>query len=77
VCYYRGQGVPQDHKEAVKWLTKSAEQGDAAAQCLLGLCYENGTGVAKDQKEAVKWYTKSAEQGDERAKKAIEELKSK
>ena len=61
----------------MKWLTKSAEQGDAAAQALLGLCYQNGTGVAEDEKEAVKWYTKSAEQGYAEAKEALEKLKSK
>ena len=57
-------GVAKDEKEAVKWYTKAAEQGDAVGQRLLGWCYVNGTGVAKDEKEAVKWFTKSAEQGD-------------
>jgi TPR repeat protein len=33
--------------------------------------------VYKDEKKAVTWWTKSAEQGDERAKKALELLKSK
>ena len=42
---------------------KLAEQGDANAQCSLGLCYAKGEGVEKDFKEAVKWYRKSAEQG--------------
>jgi len=41
-----------------------AKQGDAVAQCELGLYYYNGTGVAKDFVEAVKWYRKAAEQGD-------------
>ena len=30
--YDNGQGVPQDYKQAVKWYTKAAEQGDADAQ---------------------------------------------
>ena len=60
-------GVAKDEKEAVKWFTKAAEQGDALGQRLLGWCYLNGTGVAKDEKEAVKWFTKSAEQGDAEA----------
>jgi TPR repeat protein len=59
--------VAKDEKEAVKWYTKAAEQGDAWAQSNLGFCYEKGTGVAKDEKEAVKWYTKAAEQGNARA----------
>ena len=76
-CYYNGNGVTQDYKEAVKWYTKSAEKGHADAQCLLGGCYYFGFGVTKDEKEAVKWYTKSAEQGSGYAKEALEKLKSK
>ena len=43
---------------------KKAEQGEAAAQLILGFMYANGTGVPKDAVEAVKWYRKSADQGD-------------
>ena len=55
--------LPAAPAEAVKCYRKSAEQGDAAAQFLLGACYANGSGVSKDLEEAVKWYRKSAEQG--------------
>ena len=65
--YDFGLGVPEDDKEAVKWYTKSAEQGDAEAQFNLGYMYYKGEGVPKDYKEAVKWFTKSAEQGDAQA----------
>ena len=41
-----------------------AEQGDATAQCNLGIMYEFGKGVAQDDAEAVKWYRLAAEQGD-------------
>jgi len=27
ICYYEGEGVPQDYKKAVHWLSKSKEQG--------------------------------------------------
>ena len=30
--YDKGQGVPQDYKEAFNWYRKSAEQGDAEAR---------------------------------------------
>ena len=43
---------------------KSAEQGDATAQFLLGAMYADGRGVAQDDVTAVEWYRKSAEQGD-------------
>jgi len=26
VCYYKGEGVPQDYHKAVEWYTKAAEQ---------------------------------------------------
>ena len=39
-----------------------AEQGDADAQCNLGVCYQYGTGVEKDEQKAVEWYKKAAEQ---------------
>ena len=35
--YEYGQGVVQDHKEAVKWYRLSADQGDALAQINLAL----------------------------------------
>ena len=59
-----GRGVKQDFKEAVKWLRKSAEQGNATGQFNLGVMYANGRGVPQDFKEAVKWYRKAVEQGN-------------
>ena len=44
-CYKKGQDVPRDYEEAVKWYTKAAKQGHAAAQCDLGFCYAVGHGV--------------------------------
>ena len=63
LMYFNGDGVTQDHTEAVKWYTKAAEQGHAKAQYNLGVMYEKGEGVTRSFKEAVKWYTKAAEQG--------------
>ena len=61
--YDKGQGVPQDYAEAVKWYRLAAEQGDADAQYNLGVMYDNGQGVPQDYAEAVKWYRLAAEQG--------------
>ena len=36
----KGQGVPQDYAEAVKWYRLAAEQGNADAQYNLGRCTE-------------------------------------
>jgi len=78
LMYDKGQGVPQDYAEAVKWYhkaaeqgnakavkwyRKAAEQGNAEAQFNLGLMYDKRQGVPQDYAEAVKWYRKAAEQG--------------
>jgi TPR repeat protein len=39
--------VAKDSVEAVKWFRKAADQGNADAQCRLGVMYSNGEGVAK------------------------------
>ena len=43
--YYKGNGVLQDHKIAVKWWKLAAEQGHARAQYNLGLMYGYGKGI--------------------------------
>ena len=49
IMYFKGHGVSQDHKEAVKWYRKSSEQGDAGAQYALGYLYYNGKGVKENR----------------------------
>jgi len=34
----KGQGVPQDYAEAVKWYRKAADQGDAPASSTSASC---------------------------------------
>jgi len=63
----KGQGVPQDYAEAVKWYLKAAEQGIASAQFKLGVMYDKRQGVPQNFVEAVKWYRKAAEQGNAEA----------
>ena len=65
LMYAEGEGVAQDHTEAVKWYQKVADQGVAAAQNKLGVMYENGKGVAKDTVLAYMWFNIGAANGDE------------
>ena len=58
--------LSQDSISADKY-REAAEQGDAEAQCNLGLCYYNGWGVKQDYTQAVYWYRKAAEQGNAKA----------
>ena len=53
--------------DAFNSFMKAANQGNAKAQCKLGLCYAAGKGVEKDQVESVKWYHSAAELGDAEA----------
>jgi TPR repeat protein len=64
VMYYIGQGVAQNYKQAVYWITKAAEQGHPYAQYNLGVSYDEGQGVTQDYKQAVYWWTRAAEQGN-------------
>ena len=67
VMYAKGQGVPKDEAEAVKWWRKAAEQGESQAQVNLGVMYFNGQGVPKDEAEGAKWFRKAAEQSNAHA----------
>lgn len=62
-AYDRGQNVPKDKAEAVRWYRRAAEQGDQFAQNALGDNYWEATGVPKDDTEAAKWWRLAAVQG--------------
>ena len=65
LMYSKGEGVPSDDKEAVKWYRLSAEQRITGAQSNLGLMYEKGQGVEQDYVEAHKWFNISGINGNE------------
>ena len=67
MMYQKGDGVPQDYKEAVYWYRLAAEQEHVDAQYNLGVMYNNGNGVPQDYEEAVRWYQLAAEQGHSKA----------
>ena len=61
--YLKGEGVPQDYQEAVKWYRLAAEQGDDGSQFNLGSMYLKGEGVPQDLVQAHKWINLAASQG--------------
>ncbi len=67
VMHSKGQGVPQDDAEAVRWYRRAAEQGYARAQFNLGFMYRKGRGVPQDDAEVVRWFRRAAEQADAKA----------
>ena len=64
-CYYlNGDGVEEDYKKAVYWLTKSLTEDNediARAYNELGYCYQHGLGVSIDKKQAFTYYHKAAD----------------
>jgi TPR repeat protein len=64
MLHEKGDVVPQNHKEAMKWFKMSAKDGYAPAQLFLGLLYMSGKSGEKDQIEAVKWIRLAADQGE-------------
>lgn len=61
-CYF-GRGVAQDYVEAARLYRLAAGQGQARAQCYLGLMFDCGLGVKQDKAEAVRLYRLAASQG--------------
>ena len=59
LMYDRGEGMPEDDAEAVRWYHRAAEQGHVRAQYMLGGMYTN----AQNYAEAARWWRQAAEQG--------------
>jgi len=68
MAYETGRGVPQNCKEAARWVELAAGDGNAAAQYNLGLRYLNGDGVQEDRAEARKWLEAASRQGYEKSR---------
>lgn len=64
VCYYNGDGVEMDFKQAYKWYKASADNDFDPAWYILGTLYEMGFGTKQDLAEAIRCYSIAAEHGD-------------
>jgi uncharacterized protein len=51
--FENGNEVSKDEMKVLKWYLKSAEQGNANAQCNLELMFNKGKGVSKDEMKAL------------------------
>ncbi len=72
--YLFGLGVPRDHNEALRWLSRAGNRGEGRAEFFLGVMYAKGIGVSKDEVEGARWLKRSAGRGDARAKKALSDI---
>ena len=70
-AYERGDGTPQDYKQAAFFFRKGADQGDVLSQDHLGWLYLQGWGVQYDPVQSAYWVKKSAEQGDTWAQRVL------
>src|SRR5579863_133011 len=62
--YQKGDVVPRDFVQAMAWYRKAADQGNAQAQCSLGmLLAQPNSGVIEDDAQAAAWLRKAADQG--------------
>jgi len=59
------------YEEAVKWMTKAAEQGHSKAQDAIGFFYWSGQGVNQNYTKAVYWYTQAANQDNANAQRNL------
>ena len=76
VMYNNGQGVRQDHAEALGWYRKATEQGHAEAQYNLGLMYYKGEGVRQDLALAQEWFGKACQNGNQNGCDNYQRLKA-
>jgi TPR repeat protein len=53
--YYKGTGTEQSISEAIYWITRSLEQGEAFAMGSLGTIMFEGNGFTRDKIEIYKW----------------------
>ncbi len=73
-CLLHGEGVAQNEREAVKWLTEASKSHPEACYAL-GECHERGIGVnTADLREAVKYYRRALKLGYTEATAKVTEL---
>jgi len=71
-----GDGVLDNVKKSLSWLTKAANQGHIRAQRMLGLIYSRGLGVTKRLDLAKHWYAAAAREGSIEAEISLLKLQS-
>ena len=64
VRHLQAMSKEEQDREAAQRYLKAADQGEASAQCKVGLMYADGNGVTQSDNEAVRWFQMAADQGD-------------
>jgi TPR repeat protein len=71
----RGDGLPRDPAEGIKWFRIAAENGDPAAQNDLGYSLESELNEKADLIEVCKWYLLASRKGIRQADVNLAKLK--
>ena len=74
LAYLKGDGIPKNTTEGVRWLEQAANKGDVNATAFLGIIYYTGEDVRKDLAKAAHWLEKAARQNDSFAAFTLAEL---
>jgi hypothetical protein len=61
-------GLNADATKGMQWIKRSAQNGNAYAEYVLGDMYANGQGTGKDQALAFKWWKKAMHDGNHQAR---------
>lgn len=69
--YLEGNGIKEDHDQALEWFYKAASEDYAPAQDAIGCMYSYGFGVEQDYSRAFDWCLKAANQGYDQAQNNI------
>lgn len=64
-------GAEENERHGVLWLKRSAQQGNADAENLLGYCCNHGFGIEENETLALRYYRKAAEKGHAEAAETI------
>lgn len=71
--YLLGRGVPENGREAERWLTQAVEGGFEDAASVLGMAYATGrAGVRTDIPLARELLTRAADKGDQQSARMLE-----
>lgn len=74
VAYLKGQGVTQNHIEAMRWFKAAAIKGELHSKHLLGEMFLKGQGVSTNKLMARIWFGISLAQGNTLSKSFCNEI---
>jgi uncharacterized protein len=75
LMYYRGEGVPRQLHEALRWMRQAATGGHVPAQRAVGQLYLTGLDtMGQDLQEARTWLASAASKGDRESQRLLGEL---